>query len=937
MNPKNFIHQLTNGLLPAATVFLILISVRVELAPLETASAQALDSFESDETQWELSSKTDPITQRSWQNETTTATSKSGASSALVQFESVGTRRISISRTVDPSYAIPEFVPTVWVKTDGCQVGLSIRVVLPHSKSPNSENPISVFLQGPATTASSDWQKLSFDAIEENVTELLEQKKWLLREKLKDVDIRIENAYVDLLKLEITPGKGLNRLWIDDLNISGKVSAKQIADQVFRNGALVRGNNVRHTSGIQEDSKPKAIATQNGSVIETKSQPFAIRSIEHNGEALQALLQMGFNTIELNQPPTKSQRRDAIRLGMWIICPPPKEVGLYSLDQTYDRVLAWRIGPNLTELDIQETQTLIREIRQSDFRSDRPVMVDALNSWTAYGRMANILGVQSEFIGTSFPVRHYSDWLGLWRKAAGSVPTLCAVETELNLDLMGQVAAITGRTPPTPLSPEQIKYAVYEALAGGARGVRFRSRTRLDSGDPSARLRATTLQWINQHLITLEPWLAGGAVMGKIDTAISGLDVTELKTSKARLLLVQKSTGNEQLFCGDAQVATQTFEDSNSTTTDQAYWISETGLTPRSKDAVGGRMSININETGPCAAFVVTKDPVVVNQLSRSYSPDGGQQNSGLRFQLTQNWLAITQLLDQQNTQAGLANVAVSGQVTQADTLTRQAVAMANNRTQLTAFRFLSQANEQLAFARREMMLSARRGFSSITSSPLTMHCTLLPDHARLVSRISRSSWNPNGLAGGDFENLEHMKNNGWQNISSDDQFVQTQVRMIPEASVRGELGIRLKVWPRSSNDAPSLVESTPLWITSGEVPVKAGQLVRIHGWVNIPRPITGSPDGLLIEDSLSGRALGERIHSTNGWQEFSLYRGVSQDGMMRVKFSMTGIGTAMLDEVTIQTMDLPLPTRNARLNSSGLNGISTGQPPPIRPRFPNR
>ncbi|MEO1996645.1 MAG: hypothetical protein ABGZ17_15360, partial [Planctomycetaceae bacterium] len=49
-----------------------------------------------------------------------------------------------------------------------------------------------------------------------------------------------------------------------------------------------------------------------------------------------------------------------------------------------------------------------------------------------------------------------------------------------------------------------------------------------------------------------------------------------------------------------------------------------------------------------------------------------------------------------------------------------------------------------------------------------------------------------------------------------------------------------------------------------------------------------------------------ERIPITDGWQEFTLYRGVPRDGELTVTLGLSGIGTAMVDEMTIRVVDLP-------------------------------
>ncbi len=84
---------------------------------------------------------------------------------------------------------------------------------------------------------------------------------------------------------------------------------------------------------------------------------------------------------------------------------------------------------------------------------------------------------------------------------------------------------------------------------------------------------------------------------------------------------------------------------------------------------------------------------------------------------------------------------------------------------------------------------------------------------------------------------------------------------------------------------------------------VEAGQIVCIHGWVQVPAAITGSTDGLLVVDSLSGECLADRIGQTKGWRQFALYRVAPRSGPMCVTFALSGMGEAWLDDVEIQVI----------------------------------
>ena len=86
--------------------------------------------------------------------------------------------------------------------------------------------------------------------------------------------------------------------------------------------------------------------------------------------------------------------------------------------------------------------------------------------------------------------------------------------------------------------------------------------------------------------------------------------------------------------------------------------------------------------------------------------------------------------------------------------------------------------------------------------------------------------------------------------------------------------------------------------------PVTAGQIVRIHGWVNIPTAIIGSVDGLLVVESLTGEEMALRLDKTAGWRQFTMLRIVPQTGPLTVTFAMTGLGEVRLDDLTIEVLE---------------------------------
>ena len=109
--------------------------------------------------------------------------------------------------------------------------------------------------------------------------------------------------------------------------------------------------------------------------------------------------------------------------------------------------------------------------------------------------------------------------------------------------------------------------------------------------------------------------------------------------------------------------------------------------------------------------------------------------------------------------------------------------------------------------------------------------------------------------------------------------------------------------------EVPVTLERPPLWITSAPVPVRQGQLARIHGWAHVPQRLGATQDGLLLFDNFAGPQLGERIQLSQGWREFTLYRAIPKNGELTLTISLTGLGEASLDDLSISLIN-PDPIR---------------------------
>ena len=157
------------------------------------------------------------------------------------------------------------------------------------------------------------------------------------------------------------------------------------------------------------------------------------------------------------------------------------------------------------------------------------------------------------------------------------------------------------------------------------------------------------------------------------------------------------------------------------------------------------------------------------------------------------------------------------------------------------------------------------------------------------------------------------MVRDGWRHFQHATPGIQTAADLVPEAAHSGRLGLRLTARADNPEHPPATIEMPPLWVTSPAVPVEAGKIVRIHGWVNVPTAITGSVDGLLVVESLTGEEMALRLDKTRGWQEFTMLRIVPQSGPLVLTLALTGLGEVRLDDLTVEVLEQGFQTAMPR------------------------
>jgi hypothetical protein len=846
-----------------------------------------------------------------------------GTSGAYVQF---------LNHEIPQAPIIAELRPSVWVRADRPSVRLLARVVFPRATNPKTGYPATAIVEGTGYTRVGRWQQLAVV----NLPKLVAAQVAVLRVQLRgDVDAR--EAYVDRLILRIDGGESRTRLWIDDLEVAGAVRAGTTGDVPLE--AALPGAPLG-VEPVGPDRPARGGGQLSGSMLLAGGRPLFPRIIQHQGESLEFLKARGFNAVRLTAPPTPELLAEARRVGLWLVCPPPRPSGLddagqpAALDEIgsqYDGVLAWHLGQGLTSRDLARTKRWAEAVRQADRTTTRrPLVCSASSELLAYSRKVDVLLLDRMPLGTSFEISAYRNWLlERPRLTLPNAHIWATIQTEPAAEQVEQVAALTGgRVPPLGVGNEGPRLLVYSALAAGVRGVYFASRSRLDGDDPQSRWRALLLESLNLELEMVEPWAAGGAFVAIVRGSDPNPDVfaAVLRTDRAQLLLPIWSGSGGQCVPGSAAAGDLTFIVPGIPGNSKAYELTPNGLRLLGDRRTTGGTGVTLDDFGLTSMVVITQDPLALGDATRRAAP-------------TQRAAQLERELAAMKLQTDAATANRLTHLARPSPRTNAALAAARASLQIADTQ-LSGGNYQEAYAQARRALRSLRALEraewqaaigplgSTVTSPLAIGYTTLPDHLALVAGIESSRRRPNLLPEGNFEDLDRMVRAGWRNYEHTQVGVRTQVDLSRTTRIEGASSLHLAAAPDDPKTAPGLIETPPMWITSPAVPLESGQWVRIHGRVQVPSPITGSLDGLLIIDSLGGEALAERIGKTDQWREFTLYRAASSAGAVSVTFALTGYGEAWIDDVTIDPL---VPPTQGPTGPALTTGSLPRRLPPVR------
>jgi hypothetical protein len=117
---------------------------------------------------------------------------------------------------------------------------------------------------------------------------------------------------------------------------------------------------------------------------------------------------------------------------------------------------------------------------------------------------------------------------------------------------------------------------------------------------------------------------------------------------------------------------------------------------------------------------------------------------------------------------------------------------------------------------------------------------------------------------------------------------------------------LRLAATTASEKGALPTITAPPVTFVTPGIPVEAGQVLRIHGWIKVLRSIKDCRDGFEISDSIGGSAAALHWTATTAeWNRFEILREANEAHPFKVSFNLRGLGEVLIDDVKIEPIKM--------------------------------
>ncbi|MGE3315865.1 MAG: hypothetical protein AB7O26_12195 [Planctomycetaceae bacterium] len=874
-----------------------------------------------------------------------------GRSSEAIEFFSPragGT--LSFYVPLKPSRVYPELTAAVQIRSNRPGATVWLRVVFPNQKDPEKDMALTALIRGETYSTPGKWQQLRCMTTDKRIQEMLVNE----RARLRNPNLNHQDLYVDRIYVAVPVSAGPGEIFIDDLRFGPIVDPrpdKQV-EQVVADEGAVRSVELR-LGRLEVEGRPyfARITPYHGESIESlKNAGFNVVLIpDLNDRKLLAELKQ-HNMWAMAEPPCAVSESGEIL--------DARTAGIVPFGDETARILIWYVGTLVPEEKRANLIAWNEQIRHADRKFRRPIAADVMELERVFSRHLDLLSTSRHSIGTTMSPKDYRDWLIQKRKLAnpGTFP-MTWTQTE-PVAANSRWRESLGRAP-IVIEPEQIRMQVYAALSAGCRAIGYWKRTSLDDKSPGAEERRLVMTMINLELELLEPWLAAGSVSEIVPFTVGDsaarqigrreIDSVSLKTATGKKEVERLATermAQDRLANETAGELEAAIIESHLGTLVLAEWYDRNGQFVPKQNAANDASLVIPGVHDSAQAWEIT--PTSARTLSPGDSPGspsvrkrvpGGLQVRLKKFdqdaRIVLSDLNMKEKLDAKIEQIAPAYSRAAIDLAKAK-LARVRVVDEELRSldvlQTDAPQILSSAQQHIdvaeaawdhkdydtarieaADAMQAMRILQRAHWnqalrmSSPISSPYTICFQTLPDHWRMINRIGRAKSNPprNLLESGNFENQESIIEN-WFHSQNEVEGVRAAAELYPvnRKGAKGNYALRMIAVPAIGVDTPHVISQSPVTVCTPPVPVTAGQLVHIAGWVRVSTPVTGSLDGIMLYDNLTGSVGALRFRDKCNWQRFELVREVRDSGDFSLTMSLNGLGEVQFDDLKIVPLE---------------------------------
>ncbi len=697
---------------------------------------------------------------------------------------------------------------------------------------------------------------------------------------------------------------------------------------------------------IKKDDRLVADAQFSGGLLKTsRNEVFTIRAIEYQGEPLEFLKQLGFNAVWLHFAPTARMIYDANKVGIWLIAPPPSgaelvtqaeldaiaanasyvrqtppqaqmsnlDFGGLPVESVYDCVLLWFLNGDFRRNEVAALQERVTKLRQLDPHR-RPTIgspITGINEYSSDSRLSAILLNRAPIL-SSLDFNDYGEWLVKYQNLATESRAVfwntIQTQPEPNSTSQRQFFSLVDESPAL-VSYEQMRQAVRLSMRAKCRGLLFRSLTSLTNSDHKTQYRAAALEAINLELQLIAPWFAfGNPDSTPLETSARELSAVVSRIKRAILVAPISTASNNQYIMGQDAVNNW----SGIVPVREGY--SPELLTPGalrkilSKRTAGG-CNFTLEEGSMNSTLFFTQSEVFAQKISER-APAYGSRMAKLAINLARKRLDLyeetvygLQYVEEHGAfpKSAPRSPALADVVSRCAALIDEAELCLRRRDPSQAYLVAERATREIRNTERKFWQEATKAEIARPVTPLSTSFYDMPAYLELYEKLMSGvikTTGPNLIAGGDMENSQTWYSQGWSIFSEPSSITMGEVFFSADAAKSGAAGIKATVTPVATVDyLPEEVESPVIYVENA-FNVEIGSLVCIQGWIKIPEDLQSSVDGVEIYDDQGGQTLALRFKRATDWKHFAFYRRASNNGLMRIRFAFSGIGTVYLDDV---------------------------------------